>query len=138
MSLSVSDDQTVWPQKNAEFYNYDLGLCELAFAMEVDESAQHGSILFYRTCDPVVTTPHPTFDIRQKTNFEYCRPKAERGSTEARFDEQGSPQATYLHALDVFQGPAICSDGIQVTEIIDADFHSAKCGLRKPLRRPPI
>ena len=94
MSLSVSDDQTVWPQKNAEFYNYDLGLCELAFAMEVDESAQHGSIMFYRTCNPVVTTPHPTFDIRQKTIFKYCRPKAERGSTEAKFDEQ----ATYLPA----------------------------------------
>ena len=83
--------------KEREFYNYDLGLCELAFAMEVDD-AQHCSILFYRTCDPVA----------------------------------------YLHTLDVFQGPAICSDGIQVTEIIDADFHTAKCGLRRPLRRPPI
>lgn len=41
----------------------DLGLCQWAFAMEVDEGTPHCSILCSRTCNPEVATPHSTFDI---------------------------------------------------------------------------
>jgi len=67
----------------------DLGLCQWAFAMEVEEGSPHCSILCSRTCNPEVATSLPTSHEKVAATKLI--------SYEISLEDYRSPHITYLH-----------------------------------------
>jgi len=119
MPLSIFDDSFGSLQQEEAGFDWDdsdIGLCQLAFAMEVDEGAHHCSILCSRTCDPVEATPHISFDVYHAATTSPAElfPLTDCGSPRVH--------APYIE-MHGLQGQGNFSGGVHV------DFQAAKCGL---------